>query len=336
MADNIVDQIIQNYSTDSDMSVGELISTINENLPADRRVVIDTSDEEEGIQPKGRTYTKFDRANDVVIDEQIITEGMWNGQGTISTFGTASDQSTTSDDYYLQVEDGSGNEVFDVSYANITNDSASMAMYKQLRNLLLPDDDEKFTINDSDTDEIFAISIERDLYKEQIDPGNWELNVNGTTYIDDSGATGSYDTLVSGEKYGVYEGTISGGTSGTTEYGKVFLDYGLIILDAGQFTAGGASAFVNDINSFTARNQRVLKDMNYFVRLNNRDYNFSNNPTYLTGSNNERVNPEYQSTFPTTIGLYNDANELLAVARLSKPVEKSIDKEVSIKVKLSY
>jgi hypothetical protein len=41
-------------------------------------------------------------------------------------------------------------------------------------------------------------------------------------------------------------------------------------------------------------------------------------------------------TYITTIGLYNDSNELIAVAKTSQPIVKSFDKEVLIKVKLSY
>ena len=41
-------------------------------------------------------------------------------------------------------------------------------------------------------------------------------------------------------------------------------------------------------------------------------------------------------TYITTIGLLNDANELIAVAKTSQPVAKSFDKEVLIKVKLSF
>ena len=41
-------------------------------------------------------------------------------------------------------------------------------------------------------------------------------------------------------------------------------------------------------------------------------------------------------TFITTIGLYNDSNELLAVAKLSQPITKDFTKEALIKVKLDY
>jgi hypothetical protein len=38
----------------------------------------------------------------------------------------------------------------------------------------------------------------------------------------------------------------------------------------------------------------------------------------------------------TSIGLYDDSNNLVAVAKLSKPIQKSFDREVVVKVKLDY
>jgi hypothetical protein len=68
--------------------------------------------------------------------------------------------------------------------------------------------------------------------------------------------------------------------------------------------------------------------------------NYSNNPTFANTMldsklvfDSFRYNPY---SYVTTIGLYNDANELLAVAKLSKPLQKSFNSEVSITVKLEY
>ena len=90
---------------------------------------------------------------------------------------------------------------------------------------------------------------------------------------------------------------------------------------------------------FQARRTENVSTSHYFVRANNREFNFSNNPTFVTGS----VGAFVQSTFErdpkvyiTSVGLYDDANELLAVAKTSKPIEKSFDKEVAIKVKLDF
>jgi len=90
---------------------------------------------------------------------------------------------------------------------------------------------------------------------------------------------------------------------------------------------------------FIARSAEKITSTNYFVRLKNGDYNYSNNPTYYTGSLPQNVLPAFRDkpiSYVTTIGLYNDANELLAVAKLSRPVQKSTDKEALVRVRLDY
>jgi hypothetical protein len=90
---------------------------------------------------------------------------------------------------------------------------------------------------------------------------------------------------------------------------------------------------------FQARRTENVSTSHYFVRANNREFNFSNNPTFVTGSVGAFVQPLFErdpKVYITTVGLYDDANELLAVAKTSKPIEKSFDKEVAIKVKLDF
>jgi hypothetical protein len=75
-----------------------------------------------------------------------------------------------------------------------------------------------------------------------------------------------------------------------------------------------------------------------FVRIKNGDYNYTTNASLITGSgefvySNFINNPQ---TFPTAVGLYNDNNDLLAVAKLSKPLVKDFTKEALIRVKLSW
>lgn len=105
---------------------------------------------------------------------------------------------------------------------------------------------------------------------------------------------------------------------------------GLVRAISGSMSAGSA---------FLARSAENITSTNYFVRLRNSEYNYSNNPTYYTGSNPQQVLEPFRVkpiTYVTTIGLYNDANELLAVAKLSRPVQKSTDKEALIRVRLDY
>jgi hypothetical protein len=92
-------------------------------------------------------------------------------------------------------------------------------------------------------------------------------------------------------------------------------------------------------SSFAARSAEKITSTNYFVRLGNAEYNNSNNPTYFTGSLPQRpltAFRDYPVTYVTTIGLYNDSNELLAVAKVSRPLQKSRDKEALIRVRLDY
>ena len=92
-------------------------------------------------------------------------------------------------------------------------------------------------------------------------------------------------------------------------------------------------------SDFQVRRTENVSTSHYFVRVNNREFNFSNNPTFVTGSVGEFVQELFERdprVYITTVGLYDDANELLAVAKTSKPVEKSFDKEVAIKVKLDF
>lgn len=90
---------------------------------------------------------------------------------------------------------------------------------------------------------------------------------------------------------------------------------------------------------FEARRTENVSTSHYFVRATNREFNFSNNPTFVTGNDGTFVESSFEKdprTFITSVGLYNDSNELIAIAKTSQPIAKSFDKEVLIKVKLDF
>ena len=67
--------------------------------------------------------------------------------------------------------------------------------------------------------------------------------------------------------------------------------------------------------------------------------NFSNNPTFVSGSLNELRHTEMKGnpqTFITSVQLYNQAGEMVAVGNLSTPLKKNFSSEATIKVKLTY
>ena len=101
--------------------------------------------------------------------------------------------------------------------------------------------------------------------------------------------------------------------------------------------AGGSTPLTND--GFVARRTENVSTSHYFVRANNREFNFSNNPSFVSGSRGGFTQPTFVNNpqvYVTSIGLYNDANELLAGAKTSTPINKSFDKELAIRVKLDF
>jgi hypothetical protein len=184
--------------------------------------------------------------------------------------------------------------------------------------------------------------------------------------MDDSGDTFQTKVTTAGRVYNVVSGSISNGvynSSAPHYYGLVYPDMGMIILNgdtlnlsssfntvtgsgvAGDnawklFTSISGAMSIDDVgNAFQARNSETVTSTHYFVRVKNGEYNFSNNPSFTTGSVGEFSQPTFigdPKTYITTVGMYNDRQELLAVAKLSQPVQKSFSNESLIKVKLDF
>jgi hypothetical protein len=198
------------------------------------------------------------------------------------------------------------------------------------------------------------------------------VNVTGSrviTLIDDS-SLNSATIGDSGKIYNIVSGSINGGVHNPTApvyYGLAYPDFGTLILDGKmldqqlnfQTNTGSSSEGNNhfalfhsisgsalqtntatsDKYGFLARNSEKITSTHYFVRVKNAEYNFSNNPSYVTGSVGEIAQSTFigdPKTYITTVGLYNDSQELLAVAKLSKPLLKSFQREALIRVKLDY
>ena len=111
-----------------------------------------------------------------------------------------------------------------------------------------------------------------------------------------------------------------------------------LFTDTNQFNQAKLLSVIKGGGDFEARRTEDINTQHFFVRATNREFNYSNNPTYYTtnGDFNEVSFQTDPQAFITTVGLYNDANELMAVAKTSQPIVKSFDKEVLIKVKLSF
>lgn len=192
------------------------------------------------------------------------------------------------------------------------------------------------------------------------------------TLIDDSGAATTSLTTQGGRVYNVRSGSLQDGvkTNDLMPYGLFYPDNGMIVLNGraldvsaslgtrrlAEPTTGsdqrnglrlftsisGAMAKNVSYTSFQGRTSEVIASMYYFARLQWNEFNYTNNDTFydLRSGNYGMVthslmlqNPE---VFPTTVGLYDDDENLLAVAKLSKAIKKTYDHEMIIKIKLDY
>jgi hypothetical protein len=197
------------------------------------------------------------------------------------------------------------------------------------------------------------------------------IDNSGKKFGDSYGLSGNVFKVVRGSlNLGTQsEATITATTdSGTGQgFGEFYPDRGIIILNAravgttvgnvwneayqsiGSLVPSDSTAAdmenhkrlyyaIKNGKDFEARRTENISTQHFFVRATNRQFNYSNNPTYID-ANGFFTEPTFETdpqTFITTVGLLNDANELIAVAKTSQPIVKSFDKEVLIKVKLSF
>lgn len=99
-----------------------------------------------------------------------------------------------------------------------------------------------------------------------------------------------------------------------------------------------ADSFRHRIYNLQFNNTVELNSSVYFCRINHNEFNYSTNPTYLSGSKLrvKTKSSDLPVSYITTVGLYNDSNELLATAKLSEPLKKSSDTEFTLRVRLDY
>ena len=89
---------------------------------------------------------------------------------------------------------------------------------------------------------------------------------------------------------------------------------------------------------FNLQSSETISSRYFFTRVKNAQFNYTSNPTVIDSNGNLLYtqliyNPQ---TFITTVGLYNNTGDLLAVAKLNKPLVKDFTKELLIRVKLDF
>lgn len=189
--------------------------------------------------------------------------------------------------------------------------------------------------------------------------------------IDDSDEYSSGINCDGGQliSYNIVSGTLTGGIyqdATVNSYGKVYPQMGLVILHPKRlnellgfntvtgsniegdnafklFTAisGAASPTTGrtDLKYLTARNITYKTTAHYFVRVYPHQSNYSNNPTFVTGSHNGIFDKCFfndPTTYITSVGLYDSDRQLIGLAKLSRPIKKTFDTDLVIKIRLNW
>ena len=291
-----------------------------------------------------------------------------SGNYYVNVFQTGSNLNIAAVQFSIAYADseGSGSTAYNSS---IPAHSYSRSTYGQFRNLITGDEDTNIVFNTHTPKHIYAIAIDRDRFKESLLPGSFNLkltNGGSNLYLTDNSvdtATVSFNDagrvfqVVSGSNGSAYSGT--GYTTSYGSYGLFLPDVGLILLNGDALDASGAEGLslgtVRSSNtdnnneqklynaivtgaSFQLNYQETISSQFVFTRVRNSEFNYSTNPSFITGSGDLRISNMVNApqTYITTVGMYNDNNELLAVAKLSKPLLKDFTKEALIRIKLDF
>jgi len=280
------------------------------------------------------------------------------------TSSNATNAAVQFDIQYGQI-DGSGSVPINT---NVPGYSPSRIIYGQYRNLVYGTETTNFSFDGGVTTakQIYVINISRDRYKQSLQPGTFNLTLTSGSggnqkiikLTDDSNTTSLTRFIGENRVYYVISGSNGNAYSSSavnTYYGIVLPDLGFIVLDASGsltpfITAATLATNVRQDNhvklyqsisasgNFQLQSQEVISSRYFFTRIKNSEFNYTTNPSIIDDNGNLLYstlinNPQ---TFITTVGMYNDNNELLAVAKLSKPLTKDFTKEALIRIKLDY
>jgi hypothetical protein len=264
---------------------------------------------------------------------------------------------------------GSGSTLYNSS---VPSNSYTKTIYGQYRSMILEDENAQFIFGTGNNvltgSDFWVLSMERARYKQSLFPGSLNLSISGSGGIinltDDSldnpvsvflGSTRVYQ-LISGSNGTAGSSPTSGYVAGSGSYGLVFPDLGTILLNPYAISQSirvspsrsnnsdglNNGRLYNAINlgkSFALNSQETVTSDYVFVRARNSEFNYSENPSFISGSTGEVIYDNFinaPQVYVTTVGMYNDSNDLLAVAKMSRPLLKDFTKEALVRVKLDF
>lgn len=308
------------------------------------------------------------------INEVVsISSSIYANDLNVKFFSNIASSSADQGGYWESIYDSSptsslSTALFDVTYGYATgsiynlpvtstsSQNEKVKIYREMASVLLGDPDSIFTINSVPASECYFIMLKRGIQKDEVKKGATQLIINqtsGQVTASDDGAVVNFKQTIGGD-YAPLK-------SGSTELGQVWYNAGVIVLGVtaswpGNTSWSGSKTSENlqssgTINQLTDGLRRHIERVNfhnqtnlystiYFCRATNSEFNYSSNPTFVDDNKRIRVtsgsNILQTRTYITTIGLYDANDNLLAVAKLNKPITKSPDTESVFRIRLDY
>jgi len=250
-------------------------------------------------------------------------------------------------------------------YNASSSQNEKIKVYRMMASSLLGDPDALFTINNVPVSECFFVMIKRGIQKDEIKKGATSIiyfpTAGTTVTASDAGAVTNFRQTVGGD----YAPLI---TSSSIEVGQVWYNAGVLVFEAPAVGEVSCKSWPSDllwsgsmtvddmqgkstidkivdglrlhIDRINIHNQTNLYSTIYFCRATNSEFNYSSNPSFV--DSNKRIlvtsgsNILQTRTYITTVGLYDANDNLLAVAKVNKPITKAPDSEVTLRVRLDY
>tara|TARA_A200000159_G_scaffold31770_1_gene28328 strand:- start:5007 stop:6044 length:1038 start_codon:yes stop_codon:yes gene_type:complete len=281
---------------------------------------------------------------------------------------------SSSANHILDLSAGFSTNAASLSSSATNQKSKKVNVYNQLAQVLAGYDTGS-NVRNFDADGNFAdagtkhhnalfINFSRLLVKDEIKKGSFSMAIGtGSAYatpfsamatLTDTGAATSYKSNSPAGEFGIIK-------NGTDSVGLIYYQAGVLVLtssafnNASKLSAAADSTMENFLTSSTVdalsdgirhriknisfNNTTELNSTIFFCRANHNEFNYSSNPTYLSGSkivvkNDEPLN--LPRSYVTTVGLYSPDNELMAVAKVSEPLRKDPTNELTLRVRLDY
>lgn len=264
-------------------------------------------------------------------------------------------------------KNGSGSAFYN---SQVTGSTPTRTTYGQYRNLIFGDEYANFTFGSVTSSDFWVISLDRTRYKEKLFLGSLNLRLSGSggtlNLTDNSQVVDSITFTDAGRVFQIVSGssgTVYTSGSNTNGYSPSFGSYGLFLPDIAtiilhptaisesiqlvpsySFNSEGNNnrrlfTAISGAANFGLNSEETITSDFIFVRVKNSEFNYTENPSFISGSTGEVLYNLFinsPQTYITTVGLYNDTNDLVAVAKLSRPLLKDFTKEALIRVKLDF